>query len=179
MQLTQHLVLRVATLLVTSALLLLTPLRLAAQSVATGTIEGRVANTAAGQFLKQVRIVVENSVFETLTNEAGEFRLTGVPVGAVTLRATAAGLDAQMIRLTVAAGQTTRHDFNLAASDAPTASTAAARAEVVKLDAFTVAERELSAQSAALQEQRTSANIKNVSRSRSSAISATAIPASS
>ncbi len=87
---------------------------LPAQAPATGVIEGRVSNTAAGQFLKQVRIVVENSAFETLTNEAGEFRLTGVPSGAVTLRATAAGLDAQTMRLTVAAGQTTRHDFNLA-----------------------------------------------------------------
>ena len=79
------------------------------QPVATGVIEGRVSNTAAGQFLTQVRIVVENSVFETLTNEAGEFRLTGVPAGAVTLRATAAGLDAQTMRLTVAAGQTTQN----------------------------------------------------------------------
>lgn len=132
------------------------------QSVATGVIEGRVANAAAGQFLKQVRIVVENSVFETLTNEAGEFRLTGVPAGAVTLRATAAGLEAQTLRLTVAAGQTTRQDFNFAASEAPATSAAMPRAEILKLDAFTVAERELSAQSAALQEQRTAPNIKNV-----------------
>ena len=135
---------------------------LPAQAPATGVIEGRVSNLVAGQFLKQVRIVVENSAFETLTNEAGDFRLTGVPAGAVRVRATAAGLDGQTMRLTVAAGQTTRHDFNLAASDVPTASTAMSRAEVVKLEAFTVAERELSAQSAALQEQRTAPNIKNV-----------------
>lgn len=136
-----------------------TPAHLAAQAVATGTIEGRVSNSAAGQFLKQVHVVVEGTVYEALTNEAGEFRLTGLPAGAVTLRVSATGLAPQTARLAVTAGQIARQDFNLRADDAVAATRDSA---ITKLEAFTVAERELSAQSAALQEQRTAANIKNV-----------------
>ncbi|MBI5770513.1 MAG: TonB-dependent receptor [Verrucomicrobia bacterium] len=129
-----------------------------AQSAATGTIAGRVANATAGLNLKQVRVAIESTLFEALTNEAGEFRLTGVPAGEVTVRATVAGLAPQSVRVRVTAGQVARQDFDLGGQEAG----AAARDQVVKLDAFTVAERELSAQSAALQEQRTAPNIKNV-----------------
>ncbi len=162
MQTTHLLVRRIATTLLAFAFLLLAPLRSGAQSTNTGTIEGRVSNSAAGTFLKQVRIVVEGTALETYSNEAGDFRVVGVPAGAASLRATVAGFAAQTVRIIVAAGQTARHDFDLGASDAPAASMASKRDEVVKLDAFTVAERELSAQSAALQEQRTAPNIKNV-----------------
>ncbi|MEY2877847.1 MAG: hypothetical protein RLZZ15_227, partial [Verrucomicrobiota bacterium] len=126
-------------------------------AAATGAVEGRVSNTVAGTNLKQVRVAVEGTALETLTDEAGEFRLVGVPAGDITLRATIAGLVPQAARVRVAAGQTARHDFDLGAGDP-----AAKGDQVVKLAAFTVAERELSAQSAALQEQRIAPNIKNV-----------------
>ncbi len=162
MQTTQHPVCRVATLLVASAFLILAPVRLAAQAAA-GTIEGRVSNSLAGTNLKQVRVVAEGTTFETFTDEAGEFRLVGVPAGEVTLRISAAGLGQQTARVSVAPGQATRRDFDLGARDASTGpASATARDATVLLDAFTVAERELSAQSAALQEQRTAPNIKNV-----------------
>jgi iron complex outermembrane recepter protein len=125
-----------------------------AQSASSGAIEGRVSNSTAGSFLKQVRVVVEGSALETFSNQAGEFRLAGVPAGAISLRATVAGFAAQTARVSVAAGQTVRQDFDLGAGTA--------RDRAVMLDAFTVAERELSAQSAALQEQRIAPNIKNV-----------------
>ncbi len=131
----------------------------AAQSASTGAIEGRVSNSAAGNYLKQVRIAVEGTAFETLTNEAGEFRLVAVPAGEVTLRASVAGLTTESARVRITAGQTVRQDFDLAARDA---SGAVARDQAVVLDTFTVAERELSAQTAALQEQRIAPNIKNV-----------------
>ena len=130
----------------------------AAQSTA-GTIEGRVSNGAAGIFLKQVRITVEGTALETFSNESGEFRLTGVPAGDVTLKAAVAGLGQQTARVGVASGQTVRRDFDLGSRTDPAAP---ARDQAVMLDAFTVAERELSAQSAALQEQRIAPNIKNV-----------------
>ena len=142
--------------------LVLLPLRLAAQSANTGVIEGRVSNSAAGNYLKQVRVVAEGTAFETFTNESGEFRLVGVPAGEVTLRVSVAGLGQQTARVTVGAGQVARRDFDLAARDASTPPAATPRDGAVMLDVFTVAERELSAQAAALQEQRTAPNIKNV-----------------
>jgi TonB-dependent receptor len=131
---------------------------LPAQSANTGIVEGRVANSAAGTNLKQVRIVVEGTTLETLTDEAGEFRLVAVPAGEVTVRASVAGLAPRTTRVRVTAGQVARADFDLPAGD----TAAGPRDQVVKLDAFTVSERELSAQSAALQEQRTAPNIKSV-----------------
>jgi TonB-dependent receptor len=130
-----------------------------AQSASTGVIEGRVSNSAAGNYIKQVRIAVEGTAFEALTNEAGEFRLGAVPAGEITLRASVAGLSTQSARVRIAAGQTVRQDFDLAGRDA---TGAVARDQAIVLDTFTVAERELTAQSAALQEQRIAPNIKNV-----------------
>lgn len=149
---------RFATALTAVALVWVAPLRLGAQTANTGSIEGRVIHAAAGHNLKQVRVVVEGTVFETFSDEAGEFRLTGVPAGEVTLRASVAGLGQQTARVRVVPGQAARHDFDLGARD----TAAATREQIVTLDPFTVAERELSAQSAALQEQRIAPNIKNV-----------------
>ena len=160
MQTTQHLVRRIALAPFAAAFLFLAPLRLGAQTANTGSIEGRVSNSLAGSYLKQVRVIVEGTALETFTDEAGEFRFAGVPAGEVALRASVAGLGQQSARVRVAAGQVARHDFDLGAHDAT--SRPATREETVILDAFTVAERELSAQSAALQEQRTAPNIKNV-----------------
>jgi TonB-dependent receptor len=140
------------------ALCCLAPAPLAGQAANAGAIEGRVANSAAGTNLKQVRIVVEGTALETLTDEAGEFRLVAVPAGEVTVRASVAGLAPRTTRVRVAAGQVARADFDFPAGD----TAAGPRDQVVKLDAFTVFERELSAQSAALQEQRTAPNIKSV-----------------
>lgn len=155
--------LRLALAWVALVLILAAPSRGAAQAANTGTIEGRVSNSAAGNFLKQVRVAAEGTTFETFTNESGEFRLAGVPAGDVTLRVSAAGLGQQTARVSVAPGQVARRDFDLAVRDAITAPPpSATRDGTVLLDAFTVAERELSAQSAALQEQRTAPNIKNV-----------------
>ncbi|MBM3852435.1 MAG: hypothetical protein FJ399_04685 [Verrucomicrobia bacterium] len=131
---------------------------LAAQAANSGSIEGRVIHAVAGTNLKQVRVAVEGTAFEAFTDEAGEFRLAGVPAGDITLRASVAGLAPQTARVRVAAGRTARHDFDLGARDAVTMP----GDQVVKLDVFTVAERELSAQAAALQEQRIAPNIKNV-----------------
>jgi len=154
---------RAARFVLAAVFLLLAPLRLAAQAAAVGTIEGRVAHSAAGSYLKQVRVTVDGTTLETLTDEAGEFRPAAVPAGEVTLRAAATGFAAQTVRVAVTAGQTARRDFDLGPRDAAAAPSAAAgRDQTIVLDAFTVAERELSAQAAALQEQRTAPNIKNV-----------------
>jgi len=152
-----------ATALTALALSVFAPSRLAAQSANTGTIEGRVVNSVAGTNLKQVRVTIEGTLFDALTNEAGEFLFAAVPAGDVALRVSVAGLAAQTAWVKVAAGQVTRRDFDLGLRDAgATTASGTTREGTVVLDAFTVAERELSAQSAALQEQRTAPNIKNV-----------------
>jgi TonB-dependent receptor len=109
-----------------------------------------------------VRVTVAGTVLETFTDESGEFRLTGVPAGEVTVRLSAAGLGQEDVRIKVGAGEVVRREFDLGVRDASTAPGTAMRDQTVMLDAFTVAERELSAQSAALQEQRNAPNIKNV-----------------
>jgi len=131
-----------------------------AQVPATGVITGRVAHLAAGSFVGNVRVAVEGTSLETYTAVDGQYRLVNVPAGEVTLRVSYLNFARETARVHVAAGQTVSRDFALTAA-AP-ASSETKQEQVVKLDAFTVAERELSAQSAALQEQRTAPNIKNV-----------------
>src|SRR5687767_15502736 len=99
MKLTKHLLRRTLALGGVLALAFL-PFTSSAQTANTGVIEGRVSNSAAGNYLKQVRLVVEGTAFETFTNESGEFRLDGVPGGEVPVRASAAGLGLQSARVT-------------------------------------------------------------------------------
>jgi len=124
-----------------------------------GVITGRVSNPTAGSFVGNVRVAVEGTSLETYTDVDGQYRLANVPAGEVTLRVSYLNFarDTALVRLTP--GQVVSRDFELSAAAAPGTSR---KEDIVKLDAFTVAERELSAQSAALQEQRTAANIKNV-----------------
>ncbi len=135
-------------------------LPLAAQSPQTGTIEGRVLNATSGSYLNNVRVAVKDSLLETVTNQNGEYRISGVPAGTVHLNASFTGLTPQARTITVGAGQTVRADFDLVLVGATAA--AAGTSDVVRLAAFTVEERELTAQGAALHEQRAAPNIKNV-----------------
>jgi TonB-dependent receptor len=144
------------------ALLLLPAGFLGAQSAGTGTIAGRVAHGAAGAFLNNVRLAVDGTAIEAFSNESGEYRLVNVPAGEVTVRAAAAGRGTQSVRVRVEAGQTVQRDFDLGASTAATGPGVPRGDAAVVMAAFTVAERELNAQSSALQEQRTAPNIKNV-----------------
>lgn len=127
------------------------------QAPGTGAIEGRVLNATSGSYLNQVRVIVKDSRFEAVTDENGEFRIAGLPSGPVTVTASYTGLDAQTKAVAVRGGTTTRVDFELTL-----AGSARPGSEIVRLEAFTVEERELTAQGAALHEQRAAANIKNV-----------------
>lgn len=128
-----------------------------AQTPATGSIEGRVQNARNGAYLNNVRVVVKDSALGATTNDNGEFRLTGVPAGTVTLAVAYTGLEPQAKAVQITAGGVARADFALAVAGA-----ARAAGDVVQLAAFTVEERELSAQGSALHEQRAAGNIRNV-----------------
>ena len=130
---------------------------LSAQNAGAGTIEGRVLNATNGNYLNNVTVAVRGTLLTATTDANGEYRIAGVPAGAATLSVSYTGLDSQTKVITVDAGGTARADFELRLTG-----TTRAASQVVQLEAFTVEERELTAQGQALHEQRTAANIKNV-----------------
>lgn len=126
-----------------------------AQTPGVGTIQGRVLNLSNGSYLNNARVTLEGSTLEVFTNSFGEFRLDGVPAGNAQIRVFYTGLTGQDATVTVTAGQTTQHDFNLRPGQAEDA--------VVQLETFTVtADRELNGSAIALNEQRFATNIKSV-----------------
>src|SRR4051812_32838272 len=66
--------------------LLFAPLAALAQSSPPGTIEGRVANAANGNYLNNPRVPLDGTSRETLTNRFGQFRFTDVPAGEAQLK---------------------------------------------------------------------------------------------
>ena len=138
-------------------------LRLAAADVrapgGAATVEGRVLNASTGIYLNNARVVVEGTALETFTNENGEYRLGGVAAGEARVRASFAGLETQTAAVRAGAGETVRRDFELAL---PRDQTTAGRGETVQLERFVVESTALSAQAAAVNEQKYSPNIKNV-----------------
>lgn len=125
-----------------------------AQAPATGIVEGRVLNTTNGKYLENVRVTVEGTQLETLTDKFGQYRLLGVPVGTANIRAVYIGLPPATTAIAVTAGQTATQDFNLGG---------AAGGDLLKLDAFVVASnRDLNNTAIAINEQRSAANVKTV-----------------
>jgi iron complex outermembrane receptor protein len=123
-----------------------------------GVIEGRVFSAASNNYLERVRVTVENTGQETLTDADGVFRLTAVPVGTARVKFFYTGFAPQTESITVTAAQTTQFNVTLGATAPPNA-----RGEVVQLDAFTVAtSKEMSGAAIAINEQRFAPNLRNV-----------------
>ncbi len=140
------------------ALALLTLRDVPAQPAATGSIAGRVQNATNGNNLNNARVSIKGTNAVVLTDDAGTYQLTGVPVGATTLRVFFTGLDEQEVVVTVAAGQTATQDFKL---------TNAARYgkedATVLLNQFVVqSTRETNAAAIAINEQRVALGQKSV-----------------
>jgi iron complex outermembrane receptor protein len=130
---------------------------LQAQS-ATGTLEGRVFNSAGGVFLERARLTVAGTAVESFTDADGYYRLTNIPSGPTQVTVFYTGLPPQTQQVTVPAGQTLTYNFELGGSAAADPGTS-----VVKLDEFKVrASREMNAAALAINEQRFASNIKNV-----------------
>ncbi len=127
---------------------------------ATGAIEGRVLNRISGSYLSNVRVAIEGSTREAVTDQNGAYRLAGIPAGEARVRATYIGLGEKTEVVRVAPGQSVERNFEL---DRPGIRPAAAEGEVVKMIDFVVVEdRQMNAQVLALNEQRQAPNIKNV-----------------
>ena len=130
-------------------------LPLAAQS-GTGTLEGRVFNAATGAALANARVTIAGTGREAITDAEGGYRLTQVPAGPVRLDVFYLGFERQEVAVNVSPGVTQRY------IDLVRTGTAAA-GDTVQLQAFSVvADREMSAQAIAMNEQRQAPNIKSV-----------------
>ncbi len=131
-----------------------------AQAAATGTIEGRVMSKATDSYLPNVRVAIDGGNREVFTEENGSYRLTAIAAGELRVRALYVGLEPKVESVRVVAGKVVRLDFQLARHD--TGQTES-DGKPITLAAVTVVEdREMSAQSIALNEQRAAPNIKNV-----------------
>ncbi len=136
------------------ALLLLQPLR--SQSAATGVITGRVFIPNTGEFVRNAQIRIEETGQTATSEGGGEFRLAPVPAGKATLVVTYTGYRSATATVTVPAGGTANHEFNLLS----TTDVAADANSVIKLGQFVVSsEREGAAK--AIMDQRNSMNITN------------------
>jgi TonB-dependent receptor len=121
---------------------------------AAGMITGRVFNPATGEFLRNAQVRVEQTGQSTASEQGGEFRLSPVPAGKVTLVVTYTGYRTATATVDVAPGGTATQNFDLVSTLDTSAD------GVVKLQAFTVAsEREGAAK--AIMDQRNSMNITN------------------
>lgn len=100
---------RISTALALFALAAATPL--AAQE--TGTIRGTVIDAGTQSPLSGVQVSIPGTGLGSLTDDAGEYELVGVPAGPQTVRAQSIGYSSQNQTVTVAAGQTAQADFQL------------------------------------------------------------------
>jgi TonB-dependent receptor len=145
----------------TGALLLFFVHASGAQTIAIGTVEGRVLNLRNGEYLERARVTVEGTTLETFTDSSGQYRLTNLPAGPARVRVFYTGIDVQTESVVVPAGGTVQRDFNLEAG--ARRSDSAPTGTVVKLGEFIVASsKEMDGAAIAINEQRFAAGIKNV-----------------
>lgn len=121
----------------------------------TGVIEGRITSQASGDALGRAQVKIQGTNFETLTNEAGEYRFINIPAGTVQVTAVYSGFEPATRSAEVIAGHAVTVDYPLRLVES-------ARAETIELEKFTVTEQALTAEALAINEQRVADNIKNV-----------------
>jgi len=134
------------------------PDRNAASSGAS--VFGRVFNALSEAYIANAIVSVEGTSIEDITDESGAFALSSVPLGEVRIRASYVGLQPEVQTVTVSVGPNTVRDFTLSRARATESKT---DETVLQLERITVvADREVSAQALAMNEQRNSPSLKNV-----------------
>jgi len=120
-------------------------------NASAGVIRGRVFNTATNEYVRNAEVRIEGTPIVALSEADGEFRLSGVPSGDVTVVVKYAGLQESRQVVSVAPGQGATVEFALQAYAAATEG----------VEAVTItAKRE--GQAAAIMERRASTNAKTV-----------------
>ncbi len=145
------------TLLGAGFALLLLSLPVLAQS-GSGVITGRIFNAVTKEYVRNAEVRVEGTNFVTYSEDAGFYRLTGVPAGTVNLVVTYTGSESATATLHVGSGLTATQDFELK-STALTPQTA--DNSIVKLGEFVVS-GERDGQAKAIMERLAAPNAKNV-----------------
>ena len=87
-----------------------------ADAQATGNVRGRVTEAATGRPIASVQVFVPGTSKGTLTTGNGEFTITGVNVGEITVTAQIIGYNTQQKRVTITSGGTAAVDFALVQS---------------------------------------------------------------
>lgn len=119
----------------------------AAETAATGVINGTVLNKATGEYVPDARVEIDGTNLTTNVTRSGSFSIR-VPAGQQTLVVSSIGLDPVTVPITVEPGQTITRTIELSS-------------DVYVLDQFIVSgDRE--ARALALQAQRQSPNLKTV-----------------
>jgi len=123
------------------------------QNLGTGIVRGRVFNTATGEYVRNAEIRVEGTAISAYSEDDGDFRLTGVPAGEVTVVVRYTGLQEGRAVAQVAPGEVATLDIQLQApSDL---------AEVADQNELVVTAIR-SGQASAIMERRAAPNAKNV-----------------
>ena len=123
------------------------------QAVGAGTVRGRVFNNAAGEYVRNAEIRVEGATIVAYSEDGGDFRLTGVPAGEVTVRVKYTGLQESTAVVSVAAGKVATLDVAL---DPLSYASGPDEVEAVTITA------KRDGQASAIMERRASTNAKNV-----------------
>lgn len=146
----------IVTIVLAAAFALLAHLH--AAELPTGTIAGRIFQSATGANLERARLTVDGTLLEAFTDADGRFMLSRVPIGPARLRVFYTGLAPTVQPVTIEAGRTALIEISLS-SLARSADTGAP----VKLDAFVVGDsREMSGTAIAINEQRFAPNLRSV-----------------
>src|SRR5688500_6117666 len=82
----------------------------------TGAITGRVFNAATKEYIRIAEVRVEGTNLAAFSEDAGFYRLVGVPAGEATLTISYTGTEAATAKVNVSAGQTATRDFELQGS---------------------------------------------------------------
>jgi iron complex outermembrane recepter protein len=123
-----------------------------------GSVTGRVFNIASESYVANARVEIVGSTVAATTDDSGTYVLYGVPAGEAMIQVDYVGFKAPAQVVSVGEGAITLPDFNLM----PVGGEMTGE-KVHRLDKFTVvADKELSAQAIAMNEQRNSASLKNV-----------------
>jgi hypothetical protein len=85
----------------------------AGQGQGTGSVRGRVFNTATGEYVRNAEVRVEGTTIDALSEDDGDFRLTGVPAGEAMVVVRYAGLQETRLIAKIAPGEVATLDVQL------------------------------------------------------------------
>ena len=126
------------------------------QDVGTGSLRGRVLNTATGDYVRNAEVRIEGSRSVTYSQEGGHFQLTGIPAGEVTMLVRYTGLQESRSTVRIEAGKANALEVALQAPSYVAGSGAATDLDMIKVTASR------DGQASAIMERRAAMNAKNV-----------------